>query len=61
MLNVQTKEDLQDRASGLRNLVAHARRLASKASSDNERQRLLCHAEELEEEALRHEQEAADF
>jgi hypothetical protein len=35
--------------------------LANKTSSDIERQRLSRHAQELEEEALRHEQEAANL
>lgn len=60
-LNEQTKETLLDRASGLRGLVGRARRLATKLPSDAERHRLLRHAEELEEQALRFEQDAADY
>ena len=55
-----TKDNLLKQADGLRDLARRARRLAGSLTSESDRRRLERHIEELEDSALRLEQQAAD-
>ncbi|UYN94223.1 MAG: hypothetical protein KIT25_19610 [Enhydrobacter sp.] len=54
-----SKEALLKQADGFRDLARRSRRLAVAIAGESDRRRLARHAEELDESALRLEQEAA--